>query len=329
MYRLQENLSACHSVEDYDQAYDSIIPFGELLSSAILFNYLLTTGKKITFLDARDLITTDELFRDANILWDDTSRKINEAVSESENRQFITQGFIGKSKSGKMTTLGREGSDFTAAIFGSCLSANSVTIWKDVPGILNADPKRMCEVSLFSNLTYQEIAEMSYYGASVVHPKTIQPLANKNIPLYVRSFENPEPGGTVIGPGSGHTLPPSYIYKDKQCLVSFTKRNLEFINERNLGKIFNILDQLNIRLNLMQNSAVSFSICINQDAARIGRLHELLTGDFKILYNDNLGLITVKNYTQKAIDTVSSGQEILLEQRTRNTYQIVVRNDQA
>ena len=227
-----------------------------------------------------------------------------------------------------MTTLGREGSDFTAAIFGSCLTAQAVTIWKDVPGILNADPKRMPSVTLFENLTYQETAEMSYYGASVIHPKTIKPLANDNIPLYVRSFENPEAEGTAIGPGSGHDLPPSYIFKEKQCLISFTNRNLEFITEKNLGKIFFVLDQLNVRLNVMQNSAVSFSICINQNSDKVDRLHALLTDEFKILYNDNLLLITVKNYTPEAIDAVSSGQEILLEQRTRNTYQIVVKNDQ-
>ena len=203
-----------------------------------------------------------------------------------------------------------------------------MTIWKDVPGILNADPKKMKGTILYNDLSYQESAEMSYYGASIIHPKTIKPLANNNIPLYVKSFEEPALPGTVIHSNNSHNLPPAFIIKEHQCLISFTRRDLEFINEKNLGEIFYALDRLKLRINLMQNSAVSFTICINQDHAKVKELINLVSAQFKILYNEELELITIKNYTPESINEINHGKEVLLEQRTRNTYQIVTRYDQ-
>ena len=321
------NLSGAAS---YDEGYDRIIPYGELISSSLVYDYLVQTGRKFVFLDARELVITDERFRDAGVNWNMSCLKINRIIRvPSAGDFFITQGFIGKSESGKMTTLGREGSDYTASIFAHCLSADSVTIWKDVPGILNADPKRMPETELYEKLSYQEAAEMSYYGATVIHPKTIKPLADKNIPLYVKSFADPTRPGTLVAAGTVHPLPPTFIFKDLQCLISFTRKDLEFINEKNLGEIFSSLDRLNLRINLMQNSAVSFTICVNEDPGKINELIALLSGNFKILYNEGLQLITIKNYTREAIESISRNKNILVEQRTRNTFQIVIREDQA
>ncbi len=326
---LEMVLDTCYNSPGYDEKYDTVIPYGELKSSALVHGVLNSRGNLFRLLDARKFIITDERFRDAGINWAETQRKINEAIqNDPGKRRFITQGFIGCSSTGKMTTLGREGSDFTAAIFANCLSASSVTIWKDVPGILNADPKRMPDTILFPDLSYQESAEMSFYGATVIHPRTIKPLADKNIPLYVKSFESPDLPGTLIKEGIFHPPVPAYIFKDNQCLISFTRRDLEFINERNLGEIFYALDDLNIKLNLMQNSAVSFTICINEDHDKLKVLSERLSGHFKIRYNEGLQLITIKNYNQDSIDRVSPGKNILLEQRSRNTYQIVNAPDQ-
>jgi aspartate kinase len=309
-----------------DQAYDAVVSFGELLSSRIIAHFLIQEGIPITWIDARDLIQTDNTFREGKIIWETTEAKIIDGISKNlAKTNFITQGFIGKTAEGHTTTLGREGSDFTAAILGASLSAASVTIWKDVPGILNADPKRFDITELYANLSYQEAAEMTYYGASVIHPKTIKPLANKNIPLLVKSFEKPDLEGTLINQGITHELPPTYVIKDNQCLVSFGVKDLTFINEKNLSIIFHILDKLNIKINMMQNSAVSLTICFDHREDKVRELIDMLKNDFKIRFNQNLQLITVKNYSQEAIEKVTGEKEILVEQRTRNTYQIVIK----
>jgi aspartate kinase len=308
-----------------DELYDSIVSFGELLSSTIIAQYLNHIGISMKWIDARGMIKTDNTFREGKINWDKTDNNIKKQVGNKRSEtNILTQGFIGSTLKGYTTTLGREGSDFSAAIFGACLDADSVTIWKDVPGILNADPKRFDRTELYANLSYQEAAEMTYYGASVIHPKTIKPLANKNIPLFVKSFENPQLDGTVINQGDLHKLPPTYVIKDNQCLVSFGVKDLTFINEKNLSIIFHILDKLNIKINMMQNSAISLTICIDNREDKVKELVHILENDFKILYNKNLQLITIKNYSQEAIDMVSKQKETLVEQRTRNTYQIVV-----
>jgi aspartate kinase len=308
------------------QLYDSVVAYGELLSSTIIGLYLQDMGMKISWMDARNLIITDETYREGKIEWEITESLIKGTLTEKlSETNFITQGFIGSTKDGHTTTLGREGSDFTAAIFGASLDAESVTIWKDVPGILNADPKRFEKTQLYANLSYQEAAEMTYYGASVIHPKTIKPLANKNISLMVKSFENPSLEGTVINRGDIHDLPPTYVIKDKQCLVSFGVKDLTFINEKNLSIIFHILDKLNIKINMMQNSAVSLTVCFDYREDKVSKLLQILENDFKILYNEDLQLITIKNYTQDSVNSVSANRDILVEQRTRNTYQIVVK----
>ena len=308
------------------QLYDSIVSYGELLSSTIIGLYLQEKGIKMNWIDARNLIKTDHTYREGKIDWTMTDSLIKNTLAEQlSESNFITQGFIGSTNEGHTTTLGREGSDFTAAIFGASLDAESVTIWKDVPGILYADPKRFEKTQLYSNLSYQEAAEMTYYGASVIHPKTIKPLANKNISLLVKSFEDPTLEGTEINKGDIHNLPPTYVVKDNQCLFSFGVKDLTFINEKNLSIIFHILDKLNIKINMMQNSAVSLTVCFDYRDDKVSRLLKTLENDFKIRYNQDLQLITIKNYNQDAVDMVSDNRNVLVEQRTRNTYQIVVK----
>ena len=308
------------------QLYDSVVSYGELLSSTIIGLFLQDKRINISWIDARELVKTDKTYREGKIDWEITEKLIKGAITNKlSESNFITQGFIGSTSDGHTTTLGREGSDFTAAIFGASLDAESVTIWKDVPGILNADPKRFDKTQLYTNLSYQEAAEMTYYGASVIHPKTIKPLANKNISLLVKSFENPSMEGTEINKGDIHDLPPTYVIKDKQCLVSFGVKDLTFINEKNLSIIFHILDKLNIKINMMQNSAVSLTVCFDYREDKVSKLLKTLENDFKILYNQDLQLITIKNYTQDSVNSVSANRDILVEQRTRNTYQIVVK----
>jgi len=323
---LNELLNTEHNYKKPDQLYDAIVSYGELLSSTIIAQYLNMNGIPIRWIDARTIIKTDDTFREGKIDWDATDAAIRKDLGNKlSETNFITQGFIGSTADGQTTTLGREGSDFTAAILGASLDARSVTIWKDVPGILNADPKRFEHTELYSNLSYQEAAEMTYYGASVIHPKTIKPLANQNIPLLVKSFEKPLLEGTVINQGDLHKLPPTFVIKDNQCLFSFGVKDLTFINEKNLSIIFHILDKLNIKINMMQNSAVSLTICFDYREDKVQELVKMLENDFKILYNQDLQLITIKNYTTEAIDMVSAQKEVLVEQRTRHTYQIVVK----
>jgi len=322
---LEDTLDKLSGTEDYDFSYDQIISFGEILSSTIIASYLNSKQIETHWVDARKLIRTDSHFREATVDWDHTCQNIvSELPSLLNSGIILTQGFIGGTSSGETTTLGREGSDFTGAIFSHCLDAESLTIWKDVPGILNADPKRIQKTEKYKHLSYQEAAEMTYYGASVIHPKTIKPLANKSIPLYVKSFESPGEDGTVIQKEGKYKICPAMIFKDNQVLISFNVKDLSFINERNLSTIFHVLDTLHIKINVMQNSAVSLSICVNNEPQKISELVAILKNDFKVLYNEGLLLITVKNYDQPTIEGISSNKNILLEQRTRHTFQIVV-----
>ena len=276
------------------------------------------------WLDARQYIRTNEDFREAKIDWPLTQKRISNLKTHIQSSAIITQGFIGGTVSGFTSTLGREGSDFTAAILANALDAESLTIWKDVPGVLNADPKRNMTTTKYPLLSYQEAAEMTYYGASVIHPKTIKPLADKNIPLLVRSFDYPKEEGTTIHHCELQNLVPAIIFKTGQTLITFKMQDLDFINEKNLSVIFHILDKLNIKISMMQNSAVSFTVCFDDYPNKLDQLLEYLANDFNIRYNRNLTLITVKNYDQPTIDLISKDKEILVEQKTRNTYQIVV-----
>lgn len=305
--------------------YDRIVSYGELISSQIVNHFINDHQFQSRLIDARKYIKTDSSYREAKIDWQTTQELISRDLPGILKENLVlTQGFIGSDSLNKTTTLGREGSDYSAAIFASCLQAESVIIWKDVPGILNADPKKNFKTTKFEELSYNEAAEMTYYGASVIHPKTIKPLANKKIPLWVRSFIDYYDSGTCIHDCFVEKSIPTIIFKANQSLISFNVLDFSFIDESNLSLIFHTLDRLNIKINMMQNSAITFSVCVDNQDDKIEELIHQLKNDFKILYNENLELITVKNYDAHAIDFVNTGRNILLEQRTRHNYQIVV-----
>jgi aspartate kinase len=325
---LKDSFSNSELTENPEMVYDRIVSFGELISSTIVACYLSETGLPVRFADARKFIRTDPTHREGKIDWTVTCRLVREQLMPVlSDHMVLTQGFIGSTENENTTTLGREGSDFTAAILASCLDAKSVTIWKDVPGILNADPKKFTDPKLYDHLSFQEAAEMAYYGASVIHPKTIKPIANKNIPLFVKSFERPDLPGTRIDQGGPHPVYPTFVVKDNQCLVSFLAKDLAFINEKSLSLIFHVMDMLNIRINMMQNSAVSLTICVDNHSKKVSDMIQALENDFSIRFNENLQLITVKNYSPASVIQVMKDKKILVEQRTRNTLQIVIDPD--
>ena len=314
----------------YGFAYDQIVSIGELVSTKIISAYLNNSGILNTWLDVRDCICTDNTWREANVDWDITQQKISQtipALLTEESKLVITQGFIGCTSENFTTTLGREGSDYTAAIMAHCLNAECVMIWKDVPGVLNADPKFFKEAQKLEKISYHDAIELAYYGASVIHPKTIKPLENKNITLYVKSFLNHESQGTSIDRDSlTKPLVPSFIFKTDQVLVSISAKDFSFIAEDNLSSIFGIFAKHGVKINLMQNSAISFSVCMDNDPFKIPALIEELKSHFKILYNENLELYTIRHYFPSTIETLSTGKEILLEQRSRLTAQLVMRS---
>jgi aspartate kinase len=320
---LEESLS--DDTLNTNQHYACIVSVGELLSSSIIGHYLIECGISTTWTDVRKLILTDDVSPEANVDWTATQKRITAYVNEHDTQQVIlTQGFVAANNDNQTTTLGREGSDYTGAIFASCLDAESFTVWKDVPGILNADPRRIDDAVLFDELSYNETSEMTYYGAKVIHPKTIKPLANKNIPLYVRCFDNPEKDGTKIhNCETIHTLP-VIVFKDNQCLVSFKSKDLTFVNEKGISVIFEVMHDLSIDMSIMQNSAVSFSICIDYNTAKIEQLIEALNEQFDIRYNTDLELVTIKNYNHESIHKYLPKGEILLEQKSRSNYRVLV-----
>ncbi len=316
---------------EYDYVYDQIVSVGELLSTKIISAYLNNININNTWQDARDLIQTDNTHRDARIDWKLTEDLIQKNLASKFNKDnqnvIITQGFIGSSSELFTTTLGREGSDFSAGIFAYCLEAESVTIWKDVPGMLNADPKWFDDTIKLDNISYHEAVELAYYGASVIHPKTIKPLHNKNIPLYVKSFVAPNDEGTVINENTEKdSLTPSFIFKMNQVLISISAKDYSFVLEDNLSHIFGIFADLGVKINLMQNAAISFSICIDFDAQKTPLLIEELKKDYKVLYNDSLELVTIRHYDEETIKRVTSNKTILVEQKSRNTARMVMKN---
>ena len=301
--------------------YDQIVSAGELLSSKILSNYLTNNNFENTLVDARDIIKTNDKYQNANIDWALTKDKIKSYLVDFP---IITQGFIGSDSSNYTTTLGREGSDFTAAIIANVLNVSEVTIWKDVDGVLNADPRYFNDFVLLDQLPYSEAVELAFYGAKVIHPRTIQPLQEKNIPLIVRSFLNYDNKGTIINNDNKNLSIPSFIVKENQVLISISDNNLSFIIEEHLSWIFFVLDRYDIRLNLMQNSAVSFSICVDNKRTSINSLIAELSSKFKVYYNDSVKLFTIRHYNQDSIDKVIANKKVLLEQKSRNTVQFVV-----
>ncbi len=316
------------AVREYDYIYDQIVSIGEILSTKIVSAYLNEIEIKNTWKDVRNIIQTDNTHRNAKIDWTLTKELSQKEIKLLDNEQtiIITQGFIGSSSELFTTTLGREGSDFSAGILAHCLNAESVTIWKDVPGMLNADPKWFDDTTKLDNISYHEAVELAYYGASVIHPKTIKPLHNKNIPLYVKSFVSPKNDGTIINHNKDKdALVPSFIFKMNQVLISMEAKDYSFIMEEHLSHIFGIIAKMGIKINLMQNSALSFSICVDFDNQKTMSLIDELKKEYKILYNDNLELVTIRHYDQKTIDRVLIDKEVLVEQKSRQTARFVMK----
>lgn len=314
----------------FDQSYDRIVSFGERIASCITSGYFQSVGINVVLEDARELVITDDNFRDAFVNWDLTKDRVQKCCAlnfkENNHRVILTQGFIGGTEAGLPTTLGREGSDFTAAVFAYCIDAEEMHIWKDVQGILNADPKIMPEAKLLPHLSYRETVELAYYGASVIHAKTIKPLENKRIPLFVRSFMNPEMPGTCINQDmKDDRSEASYIFKFNQMLISVLPKDFSFINERNFSDIFTVLSRNNIRVRMMQNSAVSFSFSCDNDVVKMPMLLRDLKERFVLRYNDNVELITIRHYNESQEEEVLKDRRILLEQKSRSTRQVIVK----
>ena len=311
---------------NYSFVYDQVVGFGELLSTSIINAYLNHVNIQCEWLDARKCVKTDTYYRDANLNWELTQQAINEQVTG--NKLVISQGFIGSDENNFTTTLGREGSDYTAAIFAYALNAESVTIWKDVPGVLNGDPRVFENTKLLNQISYTEAIELAFYGASVIHPKTLQPLQRKEIPLYVRSFVNPEGAGTSVS--SGKTLEPHipcYILKPKQVLIRLSSLDFSFMVEDNISEVFALLYQYQMRVDLIQNSAISFSVCVNNKYDRLEELLQILRSKFKVTVFENVDLYTVRHFDSEALKTIEAQKDnILLEQRAQETIQYVVEN---
>ena len=310
---------------NYDFAYDSFISFGELLSSTIVYYYLKEIKENSKWIDARSYIKTDDNFRSANVKWELSEELIQLKLPEIlEENVLISQGFIASNIKKQNTTLGREGSDFSAAIFAYCLKAKSLTIWKDVPGIMNADPKRFPNCQLLENISYQDASEMTFYGASVIHPKTIRPLAKRGIALHVRPFLEPENEGSVISKESDNKNTPCFMVKENQVLVSLKSKTLNLINSEDLSLIFSKISESKIKINLTQNSAISFSFCCDWEENQVSKLINSLKSKFDIQFNKNLQLLTIKDFQEANIKDSIKGKSVLLEQKSRKTFQALV-----
>ena len=313
---------------DYDQAYDQVVSLGERISAQLISGILsgYWGANAVAYLPATELIRTDENWREGRVDWAATTGLVQAAVGKAVAngaKIVVTEGFIGGTADGRTTTLGREGSDYTAAILAYCLRAESVTIWKDVAGLLNADPKIFPDTVRYPEISYRETIEMAYYGASVIHPKTLKPLADRNIPLRIKSFLDPAAAGTLIHDCQHPPLAPAFIRKADQCLLSFSSKDFSFISEENLAVIFGALAQAKLKINVMQNSAISFSVCVDYSARRVHQLLDLLRAQFTLHYNTGLMLFTIKNYDAASIARLTEGRQLLLEQRTRGTFQFV------
>ncbi|MEO6902138.1 MAG: aspartate kinase [Bacteroidia bacterium] len=318
--------------DNYNYEYDKVVCMGEIIATKIVNAYLLEIGINSQWCDARDFIQTDNTYREGKVDWELTQTLVNKFFKETEPKNsastlFITQGFIGGTSENFTTTLGREGSDYTAAILAYTTNAKEVVIWKDVPGVLNADPKWFDETVKLDHLSYQDAIELAYYGATVIHPKTIKPLQNKKIPLYVKSFIHPNEKGTLINEMQAHLPIPCFIFKVNQVLLSISPKDFSFIVEENFSHIFKLVAAHQVKINVMQNSAISFSISIDNDARKLPELIKTLQKDYRVLYNENLELITIRYYDQATIDRVTIGKQILLEVKSRYTVQLVVKNN--
>lgn len=311
---------------NYDFDYDQIVSYGELISSRIVAHFLAACGIPSIWKDIRRSIKTDDTWREARVAWQLTEELVKKDFSFDDARVLVTQGFLGSTINDMTTTLGREGSDFTAAILGHVLKADRVVIWKDVPGVLNADPKWFDDTVLLRQLSYLDAIELAYYGASVIHPKTIKPLQNRNINLFVKSFLQPEAEGTLIGNLTYEKLVPSFIFKMNQVLMRISPRDFSFIDEDNLQTIFSILNKYSVKINMMQNSAVQFYICTNYDKRKLPMIVDELDARFKLSYETGLELITIRYFDQSTIDRVMINKDLILEQRGQQNIQLIVRD---
>ena len=315
-------------VKDYDYYYDQIVCIGEILSSAIVSNYLNEAGVDNQWLDVRDIVRTDDNFRDARIDWPITAQKVKEqAIPIFDNKNIIiTQGFIGATDENESTTLGREGSDYTAAVFANLLNAEGVTIWKDVKGVMNADPKQYEKAEWIRELNYQEVIEMAYYGAQVIHPKTIKPLQNKGIPLYVKSFIDPDEEGTIIHSQKLQQLPPIIVNKQNQVLMELRSKDYSFVGEGLTGKMYGMFASLKFKPNLTQNAAISLQCVVDDKPEKVQQLALEASEFFDVSVIKNLCLMTIRHYNEEIVKELVEGKRILLRQQTPETVQILVEN---
>ncbi|NDV42506.1 aspartate kinase [Flagellimonas sediminis] len=307
----------------YGFVYDQVVSYGELLSTTILSAYFNEVGLSNTWLDVRTMIKTDNTYRDAQINWERTQQEV--AVRVDMSKLNITQGFLGSDDNNFTTTLGREGSDYTAAILAYCLNAESVTIWKDVPGVLNADPRNFEEAQLLQQISYREAIELAFYGASVIHPKTLQPLQRKEIPLHVKSFVNPKDMGTTVGKGIG-IVPkvPCFIVKKHQVLLKLSSLDFSFIVEDNISEIFKLFHDHRLKVDMIQNSAISFSVCLDNKFKGLQPLLEELKKKFKVVCHEDVSLYTIRHFDEEAVKSLQNGKSVLVEQRGKETVQLVV-----
>ena len=309
---------------NYNFVYDQIVSYGELISTNILSHFMNFMNIKTQWLDVRNFIKTNANYRDAEVDWDLTQKNIAKNIAPKILN--ITQGFLGSDENNFTTTLGREGSDYTAAIFAYCLNAESVTIWKDVPGVMNADPRYFENASLLNQISYREAIELAFYGASVIHPKTLQPLQKKEIPLYVKSFINPLLKGTSVSKGVDlEPLLPCFIVKRNQLLISLSSIDFSFIMEENISEIFGLFHEYKIKVNLIQNSAISFSVCVEDKFDNFKELNAILSKKFKVDFEENVTLYTIRHFNDDAAQTVEKDKTVLLKQVSRETMQIVTK----
>ena len=322
---LEERLEK-DSTLDYDFDYDQIVPFGEMISTKIISAYLNEAGIQNNWMDIRKSLKSNNTFREARIDWELSTQLVKKNFHFRDHRIYITQGFIASTINDMTTTLGREGSDFTAAILAHILGAENVTIWKDVPGVLNADPKWFDDTIKLDVISYLDAIELAYYGASVIHPKTIKPLQNKNINLYIKSFIDPDAEGTLVGNLTYDKLTPSFIFNMDQVLIRISPKDFSFIAEDSLETIFGYVYKHGVKINLMQNSAVSFQICITNNKRKARGLIDDLEKEFKVSYETGLELITIRYFDQSTIDRVMINNELLLEQTYKQNIQLIVRD---
>ncbi len=320
--KLENKLSTEPSL-NYDFEYDQIVPFGELMSTSIISAYLKFIGMDNAWVDVRKVLRTDDTYRSANVDWELTTAFMKEQFQGK--RLFITQGFIGSTPNNLTTTLGREGSDYTGAIIAHALDAECLAIWKDVPGVLNADPRWYPNAEKIDELSYWEAIELTYYGAQVIHPKTLKPLQNKQIPLLVNSFLNPEEKGTVIQSSEQNSeLQPIYVLKRDQTLISMSPKDFSFIMEESLSDIFQIFSKHRVKLNMMQTSALNFSVCVDENK-RVEKAINELQHKFDVRYNENMELVTIRHYNEEAIDVIINGKDVVDSQVSRKTARYVLK----